>query len=77
VDWQQIAALALVAAAAVWLIRTQVLAPRRGGCGGCGSCPSASQPIARPTGKGVSQLVQIDLDRGPTGKKTDTQVTRR
>ena len=76
-DWQQLAALAIVVAAAFWLIRTQILAPRRGGCGGCGSCPSAAQPITRPAGKGVSQLVQIDLDLATAGKKSDSQAPSR
>jgi FeoB-associated Cys-rich membrane protein len=61
VDWQQIAALVIVAVAAVWLVRTQILAPRRGGCGGCGSCGSASGP-ARTTQAGSAQIVQIELE---------------
>lgn len=44
-DWQQIGALALVAAAFLWLVRTQFF-PRRGksGCGGCGGCAMEAPP---------------------------------
>ncbi len=64
-DWQQIAALLLVAAAAFWLIRTQLLAPRRGGCGSCpGSVPRSGQKTGGPT-----QLVQIEMDLGRERKK--------
>jgi hypothetical protein len=73
-DWQQLAALALVAAAAVWLIRTQIMAPRGGGCGGCGGCPSAARPGAQPAAPGVSQIVQIDLEQRPSRKRTDPPV---
>jgi hypothetical protein len=46
-DWQQITALALVAAAFLWLLRTQLF-PRgnRTGCGTCGGCAS---PPPRPS----------------------------
>jgi hypothetical protein len=60
-DWQQIAALVIVAVAAIWLVRTQILAPRRGGCGGCGSCGSAPGPNAT-TQAGSTQIVQIELE---------------
>lgn len=72
-DWQQIASLAIVAAAALWLIRTQILAPRRGGgCGGCGGCGSAPAPAdrSRAAGGGSAQLVQIELDLGTPKKGT-------
>jgi len=44
-DWQQLAALVIVAAAFFWLLRTQVC-PRgnRSGCGGCGGCASSAPP---------------------------------
>jgi hypothetical protein len=42
-DWQEIAALGIVALAFLWLLRTQVFPRgRRGGCGGCGGCASAA-----------------------------------
>ena len=63
-DWQQIAALAIVALAAIWLVRTQFLAPRRDGCGGCGARSSDSAP--QP---GTSQIVQIELD--PPSSRTE------
>jgi hypothetical protein len=64
-DWQQLISLIIVAAAALWLIRTQILAPRRGGCGSCpGSVPRPDQKAG-----GTSQLVQIDLDLGGRQKK--------
>jgi hypothetical protein len=72
-DWQQLAALALVAVAALWLIRTQVLSPRGGGCGGCGGCPSATRPGAQPAAPGVSQIVQIDLNM-PSARAGSDQV---
>jgi len=74
-DWQQIGALAVVAAAAIWLIRTQILAPRSGGCGGCGSCPSAPPPV-QPAAKGVSQLVQLDLEPPAARKHREPQARR-
>jgi hypothetical protein len=73
-DWQQLAALAVVAVAAVWLIRTQFLSPRGGGCGSCGSCPSAARPGVQPTAPDVSQIVQIDLEQRPSRKRTDPPV---
>ena len=76
-DWQQLAALALVAAAALWLIRTQILAPRGGGCGGCGSCPSAARPASRPAGQSMPQLVQIDLDLGAPKSKANAHAPNR
>jgi hypothetical protein len=77
VDWQQVMALAIVAAAAYWLIRTQILAPRRGGgCGGCGSCPSAALPPSRSAGQGAPQLVQIEMDLG-TAKQPEAQQPSR
>jgi hypothetical protein len=68
VDWQQIVALLIVAAAVIWLIRTQILAPRREG--GCGSCPGS---VPRPSQKagGTSQLVQIELELGGKREKPD------
>ncbi len=63
-DWQQIASLAIVLAAAIWLVRTQILAPRKGGCGGCGTCGSdraAPGPARRGEASG-SELIQIDAD---------------
>lgn len=63
-DWQQIVTLVIVIAAAVWLVRTQLLAPRGGGCGSCGGCGSLSD-IPRPgqdLQQGGSQLVQIELE---------------
>jgi FeoB-associated Cys-rich membrane protein len=60
-DWQQIVALTIVALAALWLLRTQILAPRRGGCGGCGSCGSAAGSSATTRAKST-QIVQIELE---------------
>jgi attachment p12 family protein len=68
-DWQQIAALAIVALAALWLVRTQILAPRRGGCGGCGGCGSAPGPNTL-TQAGNPPLVQIELDSPKAGRKS-------
>ena len=65
-DWQQLAALLIVAAAALWLIRTQIWAPRRGG--GCGSCPGSVPRPSQGSGAGSPQLVQIELELG-TGRK--------
>lgn len=64
-DWQQPLALAVVALAAVWLVRTQILSPRRGGCGGC----KAHGPKTTPH-TGSTQLVQIDLE--PPGSRPKT-----
>ena len=75
-DWQQIASLVIVTAAAVWLIRTQILAPRRGGgCGGCGSCPSAAPRSASNSGSGRSQLVQIEMNLGSTRRGEGAEGT--
>jgi hypothetical protein len=42
-DWQQLVALAIVAAAFAWLLRTFVFARKKGaGCSGCGHCPTAT-----------------------------------
>jgi hypothetical protein len=61
-SWQDIAALSLVAAAIVCLMRRvrQVLAEkRRQGCGGCGTCPTANaDPATAPNG---APLVTIRL----------------
>jgi hypothetical protein len=66
-DWQQVAALAIVAIAAVWLVRTQILAPRRGGCGSCGSCGSEAGRSISAQEHGT-QIVQIELEL-PTARK--------
>jgi hypothetical protein len=64
-DWQNVAALAIVLTAAVYLIRRAwrtVAKKRAGGCGACGSCPAGSadataktlvqlQPLAKPRGR--------------------------
>jgi hypothetical protein len=55
-DWQQLAALTIVALAAIWLVRTQILAPRRGGCSGCGHAAPPS------LGRDGAPLIQIDLE---------------
>jgi hypothetical protein len=65
-DWQQIAALAIVALAAIWLVRTQILAPRRGGCGGCGGCGSLPRSEVS-TQAGGTPLVQIELELPKAG----------
>ena len=63
-DWQQPLALAIVGIATVWLVRTQLLSARRGGCGGCGGCgsvPSAGGGRRRAVTEG-SSLIQVDLE---------------
>jgi hypothetical protein len=60
-DWQQIIALGIVAIAAVWLVWTQILAPRRGGCGSCGSC--GGEPGRNSSTKAqATPIVQIELE---------------
>jgi hypothetical protein len=57
-DWQQAAALAIVAASFLWLLRRTFFARgRKGVCGGCGTCSHVA-PSALPP-----QLVQLDLSR--------------
>jgi hypothetical protein len=54
-DWQQIAALAIVAAAFLWLLRTYAFARKKGGgCPGCSSCPTSETQAGRST------LIAID-----------------
>jgi hypothetical protein len=55
-EWQNLAALAIVLAAAAYLIRRAWLTlakKRASGCGACASCPAAS---ANPAGKSLMQL---------------------
>jgi FeoB-associated Cys-rich membrane protein len=59
-DWQQAAALAIVAAAFLWLLRRTLSTRRGGGCGSCGSCGS---PARHPS---PSMLVQLDRPREPS-----------
>jgi hypothetical protein len=66
-DWQQIVALAIVAVAALWLVRTQILAPRRGGCGGRGGCGSEDGRTSSAIAQG-DQIVQIELEL-PTARR--------
>jgi hypothetical protein len=54
-DWQQAAALAIVAAAFLWLLRRPFLA--HGKNGACGTCSHAARPASPP------QLVQLDAPR--------------
>jgi hypothetical protein len=57
-DWQQAAALAIVATSFLWLLRRTFFGRgKKGGCGGCGTCSHAA-PSAPP-----AQLVQLDLSR--------------
>lgn len=67
-NWQQIASLLIVAAAAFWLIRTQILAARRGG-GGCHGCPSSVPRPSQRSGAANSPLIQIDLDLNTTKRE--------
>ena len=80
-DWQQITSLAIVAAAALWLIRTQGLAPKRGGgcggCGGCGSAPGAAER-SRATRGDAAPLVQIELELpGAKRERREGEAVRR
>jgi hypothetical protein len=71
-DWQQAAALAIVAAAFLWLLRRTLLARRGDGCGTCGSCA----PTARRSFPPV--LVQLDPPREPAEKSsTEPRATGR
>jgi hypothetical protein len=57
-DWQQAAALAIVAAAFLWLLRRTLFSRgRKGACGGCGTCSQAARPASPP------MLVQLDTPR--------------
>jgi hypothetical protein len=76
-DWQQPLALAIVALAAIWLVRTQILASRRGGCGGCGTCGSAgsAESVTPRSARGRSSLIQIELDRpGSAGSSKEASA---
>lgn len=60
-DWQQAAALTIVAAAFLWLVRRTFFARgKKGACGGCGTCSHAARPAPSP------QLMQLDPPREPT-----------
>jgi hypothetical protein len=75
-DWQQLAALLIVAAAAIWLIRTQILAPRRGGCGGCGTCGSVRRPSQEGRTEGSPTLIQIDLELPGSSSRAEAAASR-
>jgi hypothetical protein len=63
-DWQQAAALAIVAVSFVWLLRRTFFARgKKGVCGGCGTCSHAA-PTASPP-----RLVQLEPPREPTEKR--------
>jgi hypothetical protein len=62
-DWQNVAALAIVLTAAVYLVRRvwkSVAKKRAGGCGACGSCPGGS---SSPAGKTLVQLKTVAKPR--------------
>jgi hypothetical protein len=62
-DWQQAAALAIVAAF-LWLLRRTFFSRgQNGACGGCGTCSHAARPAPAP------QLVQLDMSREPTEER--------
>jgi len=64
-DWQQAAALAIVAASFLWLLRRTFFARgKTGACGGCGTCSPAAQRPSPPL------LVQLDPPREPSEKPT-------
>jgi hypothetical protein len=68
-DWQQAAALAIVAAAFLWLLRRTFFSRgQNGACGGCGTCTHAARPAASP------QLVQLDAPREPTEERLTAPV---
>jgi len=71
VDWQQAAALLIVAAAFLWLLR-RALASRGGAglCGGCGGC--RTEPSARP----ASPLIELD-ETPPRASNRSRLPTRR
>jgi hypothetical protein len=54
VDWQQITALAIVAAAFLWLVRRAFISGGKGGCGTCGGCAPAPRPERQ------ASLIQLD-----------------
>jgi FeoB-associated Cys-rich membrane protein len=57
-DWQQAAALAIIAASFVWLLRRTFFSRgKKGGCSGCSTCSHAARPASPP------QLVQLDSPR--------------
>jgi hypothetical protein len=63
-DWQQAAALAIVAASFLWLLRRTFFARgKKGACGGCGSCSHAVPSAPAP------QLVQLDPPHEPPGER--------
>jgi hypothetical protein len=64
-DWQQAAALAIVVAAFLWLLRRTFFSRgQNGACGGCGTCSHAARPAS------ATQLVQLDAPSEPTGESS-------
>lgn len=71
-DWQQAAALAIVAASFVWLLRRTFLSRgKNGACGGCGTCSHSAPPAPMP------QLVQLDAPCEPAMEPRATERSRR
>jgi hypothetical protein len=63
-DWQQAAALAIVAASFLWLLRRTFFSRgKTGACGGCGTCSHAARPASPP------MLVQLAAPRRGVPKR--------
>jgi hypothetical protein len=63
-DWQQAAALVIVATAFLWLLRRTLFSrSKTGACGICGTCSHAARPASPP------MLVQLDSPRETTEER--------
>jgi hypothetical protein len=69
-DWQIVATIAIVAIAALWVVRAVWPSGRRGSqsCGGCSSCPAASKESPTPE-KGFVDLDDFRQSVGPIERR--------
>lgn len=75
-DWQQLAALGIVVAAFLWLLRTQVFpGGKHGGCGSCGGC--ATNTPAPPSLIAAEELMVLPSARASASGEGAEKVVKR
>jgi len=78
VQWQDLATLAIVCGAALYLTRAVWLTfSEHGGCGSCGSCATTHKAEGADKAKGGVQIVELQLDATTDQRSTSAGTPAR